>query len=499
MLKAKPFANALFRFSVAPALLLGSTFAHAITDEEVAALEARIAQLEATSSWSAAATPEVNPLSIHGFVNAGISSANNDGAADLTGGIGDDLNYQAHQSFGLQVSYQISDQTDVVGQFLGRGYDDNFNVSMNWAYIGHTLLENKGPMTDLKLRMGRAPADIYMISEYYDVGYAYPWVVPPRVAYDLLGGLPYDGIDLAANFTLPADWNMQLKGYVGEVDEDPVAGNTSTRFDLDKVVGMNMLFERDAWRIRVGYGQASVNYQVCSTCQSVATGAALGDTQQADFDTLTTAINGAITQVAGIDALLTANLGPAYTSTYDSTTISDSSDNLPGSFSGAGVSFDNGTWLVMAEYVLQRWDTYNPDMDLAYITVGRRFGDWMPYLTAEQAKIEDDGDIQDILDNLDTVVGDEILATLDAAIAGGNAALVPLRAAVAAGAAGRDGLETAFNGLASPRKVYSVGVRYDFAPGATAKLQVDNLTDFEDRRGDLENTYVSHFSIQAAF
>jgi hypothetical protein len=490
MSNKKPFLSYVVRASLLPALLFTSTLSFAATDAEIADLKARIATLETTPSWTSASMQEVDPLSIHGFVNAGISSANNDGATDLSGGIGDDLEYQAHQSFGLQVSYKLDERTDVVGQLLGRGYQDNFNIRMNWAYLGHSLLEDKGPLSSLKLRMGRMPADIYMISEYYDVGYAYPWVVPPRPVYGLLGGLPYDGIDLAANFSLPKDWNMQFKTYIGSVDQDPVAGNTNTRFDLDKIAGFNMILERDAWRLRLGYGQAIVNYQVCSTCVSITDGTSA---QIADFDTLSNGYNSVEAGFAQLEALAAAI--PGYVA-YSPTPITDTADNLGGSFSGVGFNYDDGTWLVMGEYTLQRWDTYNPDMDLSYLTVGRRIGEFMPYLTASQAEVEDDSDGQALIDQLDTIA-----ATLGHPNVAGQVPglTVPQQVAYGTLVATIPVLKDNFTSLNVPQTVYSVGIRYDFAPGATAKLQVDQITGFEDTRGDLESTYVSHFSIQAAF
>jgi len=547
----------LVRATALPALLLTSSFSFAVSDEEMADLKARLATLEATPSWSSTESQAAEALSIHGFVNAGVSSSNTDDIAVVSGGIGDEMNYQAHQSFGMQIGYQLDEKTDVVAQMLGRAYQDNMNVRMNWAYIGRSLVQDKGAMSDLKLRVGRAPADIYMISEYYDVGYAYPWVVPPREAYDLLGGVPYDGIDLTASFSLPSDWNMQLKGFIGEVNVDPRAGKTD-RIDLKKIRGVNVIVERDAWRLRAGYGQAIVKYEIC--CGDV-TG----------FETITGGYNaleaGYEELVAGIQSI-----DPSFTPSYTATPITDTDDNLAGSFSGVGFSYDNGDWLVMGEYMFQKWDTFNPDMDLAYVTVGKRFGEWMPYVTAAQAKVADDDDATELADKIADMkanladpqvaaaisgatgvatagqataegaisAGEAILAdyangsgdtnavafgTCTAlglyvdetqctalglgAIAQGQAGLAQAQAGLADLAALEDGLASfnansdllsgGFTGLNLPQKTYSIGVRYDFAPGATAKLQVDKVTGFEDSRGSLENAYVSHFTIQATF
>lgn len=532
MLKIKPFMRSVVSVSALPALLLTSSFSYAVTDAEVEALKARIAALETTPTWSSAQLQEVEALSIHGFVNAGVSTANTDKITGSSGGIGDEMNFQAHQSFGLQVGYQLDEKTDVVAQMLGRAYQDNMNVRMNWAYIGRSLLQDKGPMSDLKLRVGRAPADIYMISEYYDVGYAYPWVTPPREAYDLLGGVPYDGIDLTASFTLPGEWNMHLKGFAGQVNVQPVAGQT--RFDLNKIRGVNAIFERDAWRIRIGHGQASVKYEVCCDEEDGFTRLSEG------FNDLEKAIATLETSVSGI-LMTPISFG------YTPTPITDKADNLSGSFGGVGLTYDNGNWLVMGEYMLQKWDTYNPDMDLAYITVGKRFGDWMPYVTASQAKVADDDDVNEFIDKLDelntaansvpvqTAEGglaalmgttppttlkeaDELLASTvsayeqalvghaSGAVTADQVVAAQAQVAVAQSLQSFHVLRTSISavqggmvGLSLPQKTYSIGVRYDFAPGATAKLQVDKITGFEDTRGSLENAYISHFAIQAAF
>jgi len=544
------------RLSAIPVLLLASFCSFAATDEEAAEIRARIAALEAAPSWNSTQSQTAEALSIHGYVNAGVSSSNTDGVTDISGGIGDEMNYQAHQSFGLQLGYQLDGKTEVVAQIQGLAYEDNMNVRMNWAYIGRSLLQDKGAMTDLKLRVGRAPSDTFMISEYYDVGYAYPWVIPPREAYGQIGGGFYDGMDLTAYFSLPNDWNMQLKGFMGSVNIEPIAGQAD-RFEGDKSRGVNVIFERDAWRLRAGYAQATLKFEVC--CGDVA-----------GFDLLSGGYNefeaGYEDLVAGIQTI-----DPTFDPDYAATPITDTAAKIGASFGGVGFTYDNGDWLVMGEYLLSKLDNYNPERELAYMTVGKRFGDWMPYLTASQSKAPDNDKAAELAEQVATMKANledpQVAAAIAGAEAAANGGIVSAQSAISAGEGilgsfaagdsatalgicsavamavitdeaqclalggavltqgqegvaaaeaglselaaleegvngiigGADSLSAGFLGMNAPQKTYSVGVRYDFSPGVTAKVQVDKITGFEDTRGSLDNAYVSHFAIQAAF
>ena len=59
------------------------------------------------------------------------------------------------------------------------------------------------------------------------------------------------------------------------------------------------------------------------------------------------------------------------------------------SFTGLGLNWDEGAWLVNAEYTMRRTETYVADTDAWYVTVGRRFGNWTPYATASQIRTVD--------------------------------------------------------------------------------------------------------------
>lgn len=522
--------------AVLAALIFNAQGVQAEGSADVAELEKRIKKLERANKASASRMNSIissqEKLAVHGFVSAGISSANTDDGASVTGGITDDLLYQHNEKFGLQVSYQLSEQTDIVGQILGVGTDDNFSTKVQWAYIGHILAENKGPLEMLKVRVGKEPVNTYLISDYFHVGYAYPWVTPPRESYSVVGGSSVNGADLLADFSLPRDWTLQSQIFVGQSENDTKAGSETVNFS--DIAGINFNFVKDAWLVRLGYARADVSYDTC--CDETA-GA---DDLTAGYNAVGAGLESLELSIATLEAGLQGfGYTPSYAPGYSATSSSFGKD-VSGSFSGLGLSYDDGTWLMLAEATkLKIDDTFSPGTDSGYVTLGYRYKEVTPFVSYSRSKYVDFEEsekaiaaLQEIIDTANSTAAQTSMATIaafapgvDGAVSGQTVVvnstfdpatidaetatltqLEDLQAGIGALAAGQaelvanaQALQTVMAGFDLPQETYSVGVRYDFTPGAAVKLQVDKITGFDDTRGDLENVYVSHLVLQATF
>lgn len=51
--------------------------------------------------------------------------------------------------------------------------DNTFENSVEWAFLKGRLFPK------LIVRAGRLGVDVFMLSEYRNIGFAYPWVRPP--------------------------------------------------------------------------------------------------------------------------------------------------------------------------------------------------------------------------------------------------------------------------------------------------------------------------------
>lgn len=111
--------------------------------------------------------------------------------------------------FGLNISAAINDNWSVAGQLYASGAEENYNISLDWAYASYR------PNDNFSVDMGKMKYPNLVVSEYYDVGITYPWIRPPEEIYrfEVLGpSLSYEaisGFKLNAE-AMPVKWNMLL-------------------------------------------------------------------------------------------------------------------------------------------------------------------------------------------------------------------------------------------------------------------------------------------------
>ncbi|MDZ7802772.1 hypothetical protein [Thiohalophilus sp.] len=250
---------------------------------------------------------------------------------------------------GLQFSAAASDKVDMTVVLHAQGGADNYDIDTQWAYASYHFND------ELELRMGKYKGPFYMISDYKDVGYAYPWVRPPLEVYSTNPIEALSGLDLiwqknvgdlrylfeiyAGNGThdarmLPesADF-MDAMFSTGSKPGDPVS------FETPNSRGLNVSVSGDIGSFRLGYYETDVNAQV----------------------------------------------GPF------------TLDEAPGSFTSAGFTIDWNDMVAYSEYIIRDTDDSQamqfafPDQEAYYLTLGYRVDRFLPYVT--YAKI-DEGDFK---------------------------------------------------------------------------------------------------------
>jgi hypothetical protein len=304
------------------------------------ALEARLSETrEALSQANQSRIGQQNPLKVNGFLTVGASRATTDqeqGNYDwkyLTK-IGDEWNWKSDSVAGVQFNYLIDEQWEATLQLLSRMEDEfrigaDGRINTEWAYLTWR------PRDDLALRMGRMRTPLFMFSEYLDVGFAYPWVRPPAETY----AVPftyYDGMS-AEHSLSGGGWKLVTQVSTGQSDPDVILGLRAE----DMIQGA-MTLTRGAVTFRTGYARTSI---------------------QSDSSTIDTV-------QAGIN-LLAPQLDDAYQFL--------GAHNLA-EFVSAGMIYDDNRWLVITEGTRLYWeDSLVVDRWSHYLTVGRRFGEVMPY------------------------------------------------------------------------------------------------------------------------
>jgi hypothetical protein len=153
----------------------------------------------------------IQAVEFDGFLTAGFSLHDQEDITYLDG-ITDDISFDQDSKFGLQVTADVSEDMQVVAQILAAGRDDNFDMDVEWAYLDYKISEM------LSLRGGKIKEPVFLISDYFEVGYAYPWIRPPQEVYTANPINTINGMEILLQ-TRVAGFNLSLQPYLGSNTE----------------------------------------------------------------------------------------------------------------------------------------------------------------------------------------------------------------------------------------------------------------------------------------
>ncbi len=340
-------------------------------------------------------------FSLSGFGTLGLVRTSTDDAQyALFGqvrGADKDPSAEVDSKLGVQVGAKFnnvfSGTVQVLTKSNGKG---NFMPGVEWAFL-------KAQVTPaLAVRAGRMGAPFFAVSDFRDVGFANTALRPPKDVYDQVPVSHFDGADASYQLTTPVG---TLTGQVfGGKASDTSQGY---KVDVKSMAGFNATLETDAGlTLRLGYAEGKLT---------------VGNAQ----------LNGL---VATLRATPFASVGDQL-----------DPNNGKASFSGVGLTWDQGEWLVNAEYTQRRVKAFLADTDGWYVLVGHRFGPLTPYLTVSEAR----------------TVNSNVNNTIPAA----TPQLTALKMAV-------DGL---VEGQRHSQKTVALGARWDFARNFALKAQWENV------------------------
>ena len=146
---------------------------------------------------------------ISGFVTAGATYGDSE-VSSYDGTFQNRTNSAALNRLGIQISADVNPKVSVTGQLLARGNDPagRYNVNADWAFVTYKAAD------PASVRVGKLKLTSYLISDYYEVGYAYPWVRPPQEVYSTNPITAIDGVDALVRFNFGNN-SLLLQPYAG--------------------------------------------------------------------------------------------------------------------------------------------------------------------------------------------------------------------------------------------------------------------------------------------
>lgn len=324
-----------------------------------------------------------------------------------------DTSWRSDSILGLKGGLHLSPRLELAAQVVLRDRVDSRPRSIiEGAHL------NWHPSDRFDVRVGRMGLDVFMLSDYRSVGYAQPWVRPPREFYGWIPMHTLDGVDAAWKFDHGATrWTARLQLGANR-NEVPLTADDHFTFRAKRLRALSLHAERDAWQFKLGH----MVFRAGSEPEA--------------FVPVRNALSG----------LAAAGFGPI-SAEAESLRDGVALKGIDIHYSTLGAAYDDGRWLIQGELARVRSDSeVIATGTAAYLSVGRRVGPFTPYVMLARFRPSNDG--REPLNDWSVlpVPGASQLQTVAVA---------------------------AYNNLRVDQRTLSLGMRWDFASRAALTMQWD--------------------------
>lgn len=254
---------------------------------------------------------------------------------------------------GLQLDARINDQLGGAVQLVIKDrLDDSFEDNVAWAFLRYRF------NPDWTLRVGRIGLDVYLLSEYRNLGFSYLWVRPPLEFYAPVASDSFDGADLTWSVPM-GEGQFRAKLFGGRLQNDFFVENP-VELTLEPVLGMTLSWESDRWQLRM-----SVTHNQMDDGQYYFPG----------LEDLATALEAS------------EPLWPEAPSLVDKLVVESAEIN----YYSVGAAYSSAPWQIQAEvsYLDSAVDIF-PTLLSSYISVGRQVGPVTLYTLLSDANLRSD-------------------------------------------------------------------------------------------------------------
>ena len=317
--------------------------------------------------------PLLDKINFQGFISAAgaITNAKPVPSTTVAGnlnyplyfGIGRNLSFESDSLAGMQLTAPISDKVEAILQIVARAYPlvttvSKYELNANWAYLKYQ------PFDSLSIKAGRILVPMYLLSQYFDIAYAYPWLKPPQEVYGTLPVPPANGVIASWVADLASDWQLELEPFVFASNGSLSIASNSVSLQLKNYLGIAGALSNHDLTLRAVYlaGEALFN----------------------NGNPITFATTPVVLQL------------PSF--------------NTVASYFSVGLRYDKDNILLLSEYARRNSpNSYLPDSIAWYVTGGYRFGKWMPLLTYAELKTAHNDRISQIPAALRTTMSNAIV------------------------------------------------------------------------------------------
>lgn len=198
---------------------------------------------------------EAEDIELSGFMTWGVSKSNNPTPWYVNREITDDTCYDCDSTYGIQLDYEALDNLRFSSQLVKRPEDPWDKPIVEWFYGAYALDDH------FQVRAGKLRLPIFLMSDYYYVGNAYPWIRPVAEVYNRqLGITAFDGIDFIYDWYINDEMSLSIHPYYGTKKSEEVDRvDQQWVFEFEEQYGIALDFTTENLRLHANYFEADVD------------------------------------------------------------------------------------------------------------------------------------------------------------------------------------------------------------------------------------------------
>ncbi|MEP0354271.1 hypothetical protein [Paraglaciecola sp.] len=164
----------------------------------------------------------------------------------------DGFTFLNESKVGFQANLALADKWDAVGQVVFQDRNrKTFNEFIELAFIRYR------PNRNWSLRAGRVNSDLYLLSDYPYVGYAYLWSRPPNEFYSIASPVNnFDGVDLEYKNHI-ADGFFRFRLGYGQTSPELQGVDNRFGFTSKDLILLSASYQLNNWLIRLTHSQSN--------------------------------------------------------------------------------------------------------------------------------------------------------------------------------------------------------------------------------------------------
>ena len=378
-----------------------------------------ILPLWATPLWTA------DNIEYSGFGTIGVVGTDSDfygyrqDISQTDGAFKHDIDFNSVSVLGLQLNLNINEKMGAVYQTVYHDQNDlSVDSATRMAFLRHS------PNAAWSFRAGRTAVDLFLLTEYRDVGFAYTWAQPPKEVYGIVPFRHLDGVDVTYS-TRFTDLTLRSKIFTGKSKSDIATFDSFEEYKIDNVLGISFSFEAIDWTIKAQYTTVKVENETLSQLM----------------------LRQGVSQIPDV-------VWPNATNFAEELSV----NNNKVKYASLSGRYDLGDWQLLSEFTHINSDLLViPELLAGYVSIIRRHYNHAGYVIVAFTDS----------DNFD-------ITSLNV-----NTALLPPE-----GLALYHGVDQTMNFYASNQKTLSIGWRWDIRENLAFKVQLDH-TKIDEKGGTL--------------